>query len=497
MLSPQASISGVGGTLFDVGPSTSISLLPPFDLAGSRLVARCALNAQHKERKHQQRMLAGHAAKRRSTTSDSDMESLAALGLMPSSFGTSLDSSESLLNGLPTNQVRYENAHRQGTLFCRSGTWLEIFGGEEASHHHRGHRRRTSDDDEGNDDTKHTWKGIVKGTRRENSRFSLVEFITVAFGIVSIRGLVSQHYLCMDGRGKLYSAPQSKYTPECVFMEEMLENYYNLYSSCAYGTRKRPWYVALRKTGRIRKGGHTRKRQKSSHFLVLDFGTQQHNADKMAELSPGSTKVHPDSLGGGWKAAHFYSTETAPAQTSGPGSRAVNSWQNHQNSKVAHGRVNDTSGWQGGISAVDSNNHHRRSHAAIRVPTSDNVDEPQQLSSKGGTQLRWVLAPSTAIPKLSHGTNSPRGSVPNIANPHRDSRQKEATKIKNQDDFQEVSSINDLSNHVSKESPEMPYNKDERRRRRLEREESQRRRRKLELEKLRLAAMSRPRRPLL
>lgn len=54
-------------------------------------------------------------------------------------------------------------------------------------------------------------------------------------------------------------------------MEEMLENYYNLYSSCAWGTRRRPWYVALRRTGRPRRGRHTRKKQKSSHFLVIHF----------------------------------------------------------------------------------------------------------------------------------------------------------------------------------------------------------------------------------
>lgn len=54
-------------------------------------------------------------------------------------------------------------------------------------------------------------------------------------------------------------------------MEEMLENYYNLYSSCNYGTRRRPWYVALRRTGRPRKGRNARKKQKSSHFLVIHF----------------------------------------------------------------------------------------------------------------------------------------------------------------------------------------------------------------------------------
>lgn len=62
-------------------------------------------------------------------------------------------------------------------------------------------------------------------------------------------------------------------------MEEMLENYYNLYSSCAYGQRKRRWYVALKKSGRPRRGKKSRKRRKSSHFLVVHFdGTRMAGA---------------------------------------------------------------------------------------------------------------------------------------------------------------------------------------------------------------------------
>ncbi|MFH4978034.1 hypothetical protein AB6A40_004743 [Gnathostoma spinigerum] len=99
----------------------------------------------------------------------------------------------------------------------------------------------------------------------------ILEFMSVAFGLVSIRGRESQRYLCMDREGRLYGAVKQNYSSECVFMEEMLENYYNLYSSCSYGTRKKPWYIALRKTGRPRKGKNSRKRRKSSHFLVVHF----------------------------------------------------------------------------------------------------------------------------------------------------------------------------------------------------------------------------------
>uniref|UniRef100_A0A1I7XJ61 FGF n=1 Tax=Heterorhabditis bacteriophora TaxID=37862 RepID=A0A1I7XJ61_HETBA len=146
---------------------------------------------------------------------------------------------------------------RRGALFCRSGNWLEIVDERETQAEAR--RGQPADP--------------VRGTRQEKSRFSILEFISVAIGLVSIRGVQSQRYLCMDREGKLYSAPYQNYTSECVFLEEMMENYYNLYSSCAYGTRKRPWYVALRRSGRPRKGRNARKRRKASHFLVVHYDT--------------------------------------------------------------------------------------------------------------------------------------------------------------------------------------------------------------------------------
>uniref|UniRef100_A0A158PA40 Fibroblast growth factor n=1 Tax=Angiostrongylus cantonensis TaxID=6313 RepID=A0A158PA40_ANGCA len=118
---------------------------------------------------------------------------------------------------------------RRGALFCRSGNWLEII--DERTSQLETRRGGIGDS--------------VRGTRREGSRFSVLEFLSVAIGLVSIRGEVSQRYLCMDRDGKLYAAAPQNYTSECVFLEEMMENYYNLYSSCAHGTRKRPWYVAL------------------------------------------------------------------------------------------------------------------------------------------------------------------------------------------------------------------------------------------------------------
>nr|CRZ26107.1 BMA-LET-756 [Brugia malayi] len=160
---------------------------------------------------------------------------------------------------------RHDGPNREGALFCRSGTWVEILD------------KRTAEYEAKTNDLSRP--EYVRGTRLENSRFSILEFISVAFGLVSIRGRESQRYLCMDREGRLYAALQKNYSMECVFMEEMLENYYNLYSSCAYGTPKKPWYISLRKTGRPRKGKYSRKRRKSSHFLVVHFDDDQDNSD--------------------------------------------------------------------------------------------------------------------------------------------------------------------------------------------------------------------------
>ncbi|EJD74602.1 hypothetical protein LOAG_18099, partial [Loa loa] len=158
----------------------------------------------------------------------------------------------------------HDGPNREGALFCRTGTWVEILDKRTAEYEAKTNELSRPE--------------YVRGTRLENSRFSILEFISVAFGLVSIRGRESQRYLCMNSEGRLYAALQQNYSMECVFMEEMLENYYNLYSSCTYGTPKKPWYISLRKTGRPRRGKYSRKRRKSSHFLVVHFDDDHDNS---------------------------------------------------------------------------------------------------------------------------------------------------------------------------------------------------------------------------
>ncbi|CAD5222227.1 unnamed protein product [Bursaphelenchus xylophilus] len=167
------------------------------------------------------------------------------------------DTDEILLSRLPLYQNRIEHPYKQGAIYCRSGGWIEIL--DERDNEGSSNKNATA---------QHEW---VRGTKRETSRFAILEFLSIAFGLISIRGLESQNFLCMDWKGSLYAANAEHYNADCVFMEEMLENYYNLYSSCNHGSPRHPWYLSIRKSGKPRRGSHARKRQRSSHFIVVHF----------------------------------------------------------------------------------------------------------------------------------------------------------------------------------------------------------------------------------
>ncbi|CAM4606026.1 unnamed protein product [Leuciscus chuanchicus] len=94
--------------------------------------------------------------------------------------------------------------------------------------------------------------GSVWGVH-EPSEYSLMRVFAMRPGIVGIRGVMSELYLCMNQEGIAHGT--KKFSNECLFKERMEENHYNTYSSLTHTG----FFLALSQQGKLRQGNRVHR----------------------------------------------------------------------------------------------------------------------------------------------------------------------------------------------------------------------------------------------
>ncbi|KAK9888101.1 hypothetical protein WA026_000376 [Henosepilachna vigintioctopunctata] len=103
--------------------------------------------------------------------------------------------------------------------------------------------------------------GVVEGTQEDEDPECCLELISAGPGMVRIRGMETDLYLCFDSDGHLYGEQDSE--NDATVFRETLEGLYNAYISVKYPE----WYVGIKRSGKPKPGPYTKYGQKAVRFL--------------------------------------------------------------------------------------------------------------------------------------------------------------------------------------------------------------------------------------
>lgn len=120
--------------------------------------------------------------------------------------------------------------------------------------------------------------GVINGTQDPTSCYSILEIRTVSEGgILAIKGVKSQYYICMNKAGLLQT--KRIYNDNCNFKEVFLENYFNAYASVKWTKNGKEMFIALSQKGRPMRGKKTRREHVASHFIPMQCREEERRLD--------------------------------------------------------------------------------------------------------------------------------------------------------------------------------------------------------------------------
>ncbi|KAM8877075.1 fibroblast growth factor 7 [Synchiropus splendidus] len=120
--------------------------------------------------------------------------------------------------------------------------------------------------------------GNITGTQDPTNCYSILEIRTVSEGgILAIKGVKSQFYVCMNKAGQLQG--KRIYNDNCNFKEVFLENYFNAYSSSKWPKNGKEMFIALSQRGRPLRGKKTRREHVTSHFIPMKCKEEERRVD--------------------------------------------------------------------------------------------------------------------------------------------------------------------------------------------------------------------------